>query len=136
MPTEMKPSQREIRPQKATRLQTSRPNWSVPKRFAAEGGRSTCRGDIASGSWVTIHGARSAITDIRPRNATPMHADRLRASRGSRRRRSEERLAEADGGVEEGIEHIQQRVDGDVDDGGEEDHALDEREVLGEDRRH
>ena len=62
---------REVRAPQKTRLRTSRPRWSVPIRWLAEGAFKSSDVLIARGSYGEMRGAANAMTMNAKRNPRP-----------------------------------------------------------------
>src|SRR5947199_7250753 len=117
-----------------TRLYTSRPNSSVPRKFAALGAFRRWAGLSRRGSWVEMTPASSAARITTARIAAPIAMLRLRAAC----RRQVGRApgsAIADPGVDEDVEHIDHEIDQHVCGGGDQDNALHDRIVSAQDCR-
>src|SRR5262245_26374996 len=114
-----------------TRERTSRPTLSVPSTCARPGGASVLLRFCLSGSCGDSSGAPRASVAATSRTTAPNGPSRARAARRSAR---QERSTGADARVEPAIEEIHEQVAHDEADRDEEDHALHERVVAGEDR--
>src|ERR1051326_1421097 len=79
MATAQKPTSNEMRAPKITRLSTSWPRASVPKKWLADkGGRSRSTSETAAGSWGASHGANTAATTASASTNSPTAARRMR----------------------------------------------------------
>src|SRR5947209_4207370 len=141
----------------------SRPNWSVPNRWAEEGPCNCTMNDCASGSYGANSPPAAARTSKMAIMTRPMRAERLRrtARKRTRRRRSHAALSAsatasgasnsrsvgAAGGtgcmgsvletwVEQGVEDVHAQVDDHEQERGDDDHALHHRIVAVEDAGH
>src|SRR5438132_4647442 len=127
-----------------TRLYTSRPNSSVPRKFAALGGFRRWAGSRRRGSWVEITLARSAARITTARIEAPTAMFRLRtACRRHVGRAGASAAATAvvaapsaitDPRVDEDVEHVHHQIDEHVRRRGDEDHALHDRVVPAQHR--
>src|SRR5215475_9018718 len=120
-----------------TRENTSRPRWSVPRRCVLPsapdkvGAESRPRSDCRIGSAGAIHGAATAVMISSSTNrAPPAASPRVRRARLGAAARS----ARTDARVEEAIEQIDDEVDHDEQQGGDEYRALHHRIVAVIDR--
>src|SRR5215510_11626711 len=125
-----------------TRLYTSRPNSSVPRRFAALGGFRRWAGLRRRGSWVEMTSARSAARITTARIPAPTAMFRFRAAcrrqvgrAGVAAVMTAEPSAIADPRVDEDVEHVDHEIDQHVRGRGDEDHALHDRIVTAQHRR-
>src|SRR5437016_6059245 len=113
----------------------SRPRLSVPKKYCGsppstkEGGRRVARRSWSSGSCGAISGANIAVSSM---SATMVPPTMLRASRRMRARRSLTCAASAmlQPRIEPGDQHVDEKVDGDEDDGEGEHQPLDQRQIA------
>src|SRR5258708_3147501 len=126
MRTESTPRRTARREPQMTRLKTSRPRSSVPKRCADDGPCSMSRGTSAIGSWVAMSGAKSAVSSSAPKSASPEAPNGDRMSR-----RSTSRIA--DPRIEPGIQQIDDEIRDEGRDGDQQHGPLDHREVTIED---
>src|SRR5437867_9110544 len=124
--TEMRPTTSEILAPCSTRLATSRPNWSLPRRYPDPGAWSAVRGAVLIGSLGLSQGAPMASSARTPRITRPATAPRWRISRRGP-------SANADPRVDEGVRDVDEDVDHHVRRRHEQHGALHERKVLGED---
>src|SRR5919202_193466 len=138
----------------------SRPNWSVPNRWAEEGPCNCTMNDCASGSYGANSPPAAARTSKMAIMTRPMRADRLLRTAGKRRRLPATRSASttasgasrsssvgAAGGtgctgsvldtwVEQGVEDVYAQVDDHEQQRGDDDHALHHGIVAVEDAGH
>src|SRR5499433_3878876 len=142
------PTRSEMRLPWSTRLQTSRPNSSVPRMWVALGGLSREAGDSRVGLYEESTPASSAAAMKTSRMSAPVTTLRLPRRRRSQRGRVAGAAARAvgtrtstaasviaDARVDERVEEIHAQVDEHVGGGGDEDHALDHGVVAAENRR-
>src|SRR5215471_10747926 len=120
-----------------TRLNTSRPNSSVPNKFAALGAFRRRAGLRRRGSWVEMTPASSAarITTARIAAPTTMFrfwtACRRHVGRaGMAAVRTAAPSAIADPRIDEDVEHVDHEIDEHVRGRGDQDHALHDRIVA------
>src|SRR5919106_815844 len=119
------PTSSDTRAPYTTRLHTSRPNSSVPRKFVPLGGFSRLTGSSRVGSWVATRPAASAAASMSTKIAVPTTTLGLRRSR----------LPIADPRIDEDVEHVDHEVDEHVRGGGDEDDALHDGVVAAQDRR-
>src|SRR5262245_38545171 len=98
------PTRSETRAPWTTRLQTSRPNSSVPRTLAALGGRNRSSGWSRVGLGTVMASAKTAASTKASSSAVPRTTARLRASPS----------LIPDAGINEGIHDIDAEVDEDV----------------------
>src|SRR5215471_7932545 len=110
----------------------SRPRWSAPNQWSALGRASVLAASVAMGSWVWSTLANTAVntmTRIRNPPAAPSGFFLMKRPRGVERPRRPEAagtassssatglMAIADAGVEHAVEHVDEQVGEDDDDG-------------------
>src|SRR4051812_9602164 len=98
------PTSSDTRAPYTTRLHTSRPNSSVPRKFFPLGGLRRFTGSRRVGSCVATMPAASAATSMMTKTAAPV------TTAGLRRRRCRA-SAIADPRVNEDVEHVDDQVD-------------------------
>src|SRR6266508_4902334 len=139
--TESVPSRTASREPHTTRLKTSRPKSSVPKRCAADGARRRSRTLIAIGSCGAMSGAKEARSRRPPKSAKPRTIGGDRRARPTKAANAPGRrsiaagsLGVADTRIEPRIQHVHREIHEHEGDGAHQDGALDEREIAIEDR--
>src|SRR5215470_2966199 len=120
-----------------TRLNTSRPNSSVPRKFVVLGGLRRWAGFSRRGSCVEMTPASSAARMTTARIAAPTAMFRFRAAyrrqvgrAGGAAVRTAAPSAIADPRVDEDVEHVDREIDQYVRGCGDQDHALHDRIVA------
>src|SRR3989454_10100494 len=119
-PTAMMPTAIDVTAPTITRERMSRPYWSVPKGWAADGPCSRPPIDIASGSAGVQTRLSVAVATRATVIATPTRNVRWRAGR----------LVIADAGIEQNVGEIDGEIDQHDRGGHEERHALHDRQVA------
>src|SRR3990170_5720912 len=140
--TERKATSSETREPTRTRLNTSRPNSSVPKRYRPPGGASASCGAIARTSCGAMTGASAATSTLPVMMTRPMGATLLRRKRRAhhrqptrtRRASAAGALAVADAWVDPGIEEIHHQIGDHEQERHHQHHALHHGIVALEDR--
>src|SRR5207247_1764785 len=128
--TAAKPTSSDTRAPYTMRESTSRPRWSVPRRWArpsaasSVGASSRARSDWRVGSWGASHGAATAITARSATKAAPAVTSR-RVRRAARPPAAAAGSASAgtDAGIEDAIDQLDEEVDDDEDQRRQEHHA-------------
>src|SRR5437899_10007800 len=121
MATAMTPTAIDVRAPAITRASTSRPYWSVPKGWSADGDCKRVAIDMASGS---------VGVQIRLTAATAISANVSRTPSVNVTCRQGRRLVIADARVEHEIGQVDQEVDRDDGGGDKDGHALHYRQVA------
>src|SRR5215212_1676120 len=119
------PTSSEMRAPYTTRLHTSRPNSSVPRKCVALGGFRRFGGSSRVGSCVATTPANTAAASSSTKIAVPATTLGLRSSR----------LPIANPRIGEDVEDVDREVDEHVHGGGDEHHALHDGVVAAEDGR-
>src|SRR5437867_7313613 len=129
----------------------SRPRWSVPSQCSAFGRPSVYAASVAIGSCVCSHGASTAVTSMTTMMAPPAapsglrrmkrpsvvpHPGRAGAPITTRSTGTPTGLAIAHARVEHAVEHVDEEVRQDHDDGDEHHEVLHDRVVAPQDRLH
>src|SRR5262249_35489747 len=137
-PTEMRPTVSDTRVPWISRLRMSRPNWSVPSQWAWLGVCRRSRIATRSGSWGAIRGARHATSTSAARQAAPAgeapSRRRRRQASDWTRGRARSISGVLDARVDHRVHEVGEQVDGDERHRADQDGALHEGEVAGEDR--
>src|SRR5438445_10972518 len=127
----------------------SRPRWSVPSQWSALGEASVADASVAIGSCVWRTSAKIAVTSIARINTPPaapsgfFRAKRAIAVHVPARGRAPAETATstrltaiADPRIENAVEHVDQQIGEDHDDGDEHDEVLHDRIITPENRLH
>src|SRR5690625_945773 len=101
------------------RVRVSRPYWSVPSRYSAEGPCIRTAGLTVTGSGGVSHGARTAESDTSSTMISPLRPAPERSS-----------LCIADPGVNQRVDDVEQQADADESSRDEENRALHDRVVA------